>query len=94
MTKTQAVTMVSRILAATRGVNDMTEQIQIGSSMLREMMNEYLLIPDTEEAEIARLRDQVVTLNTELLYIEQGVERRVNRNIELIKENRRLRDDA
>lgn len=91
MNKHDASLVVGKILSATRGIADPVEQVKVGSKVLRETLNGLAPMPDDLETEVQRLRQQVTELNTQLMSAECGVLKRVNRNIELVKENYRLK---
>lgn len=91
MTNTEATQIAGKVVREYREHDNDLKRMKSIARVIRDMANEYAATPSDEQEEIARLRAEIERLNSELIKQDRGTTKRVLRNIELVRENYKLR---
>lgn len=93
MTAAEATQIAGKVVREYRNHDNEAKRVKEIAKIIRDMANGFSDAPTDEKAEIARLQAEVEYLNSELIKYDRGTTKRILRNIELVKENHKLRED-
>jgi len=94
MTAAEATQIAGKVVREYRNHDNEVKRIKEISKIIRDMANGFSSEVNDDKTEIARLRDEIEYLNSELIKYDQGTTKRIIRNIELVKENYKLKECA